>query len=272
MLYRRIPVWAGVVALALAAVFVAGFFRASEAGDAAPAPSATVSQDRKFARRGASMERVDAFQLAAKCDSVAGAYGGSPNFHVPTHLYRRAGEVSSKVESVIKAYKEIDGRMKSFGGEITEMEIVGSDEGRQGRIAVTVSTDRFNDFIDYSRGLGKVLSERITASARPKADGKGGKNVPSEDDVDPRELSIVTLSLVDEKIAKEVHQSRGMLATSFNRSASHFLAGMAVMVELFGWIAPYAIILGLVVVPIVVVRRFRRQPQEMSLGAEQIIR
>jgi len=273
MLYRKVPAWAGVLALALAAVFVAGFFHESAARQE-PAPGAPPS-----ARAGGyndALQPKAQTRLAARSPEPCmerGEFRGADlaaSFHVPANLYRRAGEFSCKVESVIKAYADIDKRIKTFGGEISEMEITGNDEGRRGRIACTVSTDRFNDFIDYARTLGKVLDERITATARPAA--KGGRHIEGSDDVDPRELSVVTLSLMDEKVAKEIHASKGMLATSFNRSASHFLAGIAVLVEIFGWIAPYAMMLALVVVPVVVVRRFRARREAMLAPGAEIIR
>jgi hypothetical protein len=274
MLYRKVPAWAGVLALALTAVFVAGFFHESRASHEAPACAPPVVRAGGY--NDALQQKPQMMRLAAreaayeKAESAGGARADAAFFHVPANLYRRAGEFSCKVESVIKAYADIDKRIKTFGGEISEMEITGNDEGRRGRIACTVSTDKFNDFIDYARTLGKVLDERITATSRPKP--QGGKHVPADDDVDPRELSIVTLSLMDEKVAKEVHESKGMLATSFNRSASHFLAGIAVLVEIFGWIAPYALMLALVIVPVVVVRRFRARREAILAPGAEIIR
>jgi hypothetical protein len=102
--------------------------------------------------------------------------------------------------------------------------------------------------------MGKVQSERITASKlRP---GVGGKDVDGA--VDARELSLVSIRMADEKVAQTVLESRGVLASSFDRSASHFLKGLAVIVELVGMILPF--VLGFVVLaaPLLAVRWLRR--------------
>lgn len=253
MLQRKIPTWAAAAALLLLTVFVAGFFHESAGRrSASPAPCAPAPAGRQAVLR--EVELAHAARV--------------PAVHVPDNLYRRAGDFSSKVESVIKAYAELDKKIAAFGGEITEMEITGNDDGRQGRISCTVASDKFNPFIDYVRTLGKVMAERITATARPRA--QGGRAIPGDDEIDQRELSLVTLALMDEKVAKDIQESRGMLAGSFMKSASHFMAGVAVLVEIFGWIAPYLLILALAFVPAVAVRHFRRRTNPDPLGAAQV--
>ncbi len=263
MVYKKVPTWATAAALLVTAVFVAGFFHESRAEGVRATPAADIKAPAcqpamTFAHK--APERRREMERAAAEGRMGGAVAG---FLVPDHLYRRAGEFSCKVDSVIDTYTAIDKDIKSFGGQITEMEITGNDDGRQGRISCTVSNDKFNAFITYVRGKGKVLAERITASSKPRARG-GNPNLPGDDDVDERELSLVTVQVVDEKIAKEVNESKGMLATSFSKSAGHFLAGLAVMVELFGWIAPYAMLLALIALPIVAVRRLRRTVQPLD--------
>ncbi len=277
MIYRRMPMWAVLAGFAVTAVFVAGFFHESKAAT----QSASVCDSRKDAfsdhageKQVPRLREADyANRAAAKFAAPEYAGGASGrldavSFSVPANLFRRAGEFSCKVESVIKAYEDIDKHMKDFGGEITEMEITGNDDGRQGRISCTVSTDKFNPCITYLRGLGKVLSERITASARPKSNGKT-QPTPDADEPDPRELSLISIQVLDERTAKEVMQSKGLLASSFHRSTSHFIAGLAVIVEGLGWIAPYLFIIGLLAAPIGVMRMLRRREQQV-VPLEQI--
>ena len=75
---------------------------------------------------------------------------------------------------------------------------------------------------------------------------------------DPRELSLVTLRMADEKVAPEVLESRGVLAASFDKSASHLLQGVAVIVEGVGYVLPFAIVLAFIFVPVFLAVRWRR--------------
>ena len=101
--------------------------------------------------------------------------------------------------------------------------------------------------------MGKVQSERITASKlRPGAGGREGEGA------DPRELSLVSIRMADEKIAQNVLESRGILASSFDRSASHFMKGLAVIVELVGMVLPFVLGFLALAAPILAARWIRR--------------
>jgi hypothetical protein len=103
--------------------------------------------------------------------------------------------------------------------------------------------------------MGKIQSERITASKlRPGQAGGGG----AVEALDPRELSLVSLRMADEKVAQSVLESRGVLAASFDRSSSHFLKGLAVLVEIVGLVLPFALALLGVALPFLIALRLRR--------------
>ncbi len=248
----NIPKWVLIPIVAVVGIFVAGFFYEGAAErSAAPEPG----MPKAAATRGASTAHMPACEAPTK---TTPGY-----FVVPDHLYHRTGEFTCRVESVISVYEAIDTDVrKLFGGKITSMEITGNDDGRQGTLQCAVSIDKFNDFITYIRKRGKILAERITASSKPPVRGE----VPANEEIDERELSLVTVRLMDEKVAKEVGESKGMLAASFSKSTGHFLSGLAVIVEGFGWVAPYAGILIALVLPIVIVQRIRRRHDEAVLG------
>jgi hypothetical protein len=71
--------------------------------------------------------------------------------------------------------------------------------------------------------------------------------------------------MADEKVAQSVLESRGILAASFDRSSSHFLKGLAVVVEAFGLILPFALALLGVAVPFLIARRIRRAKPALAV-------
>ena len=64
--------------------------------------------------------------------------------------------------------------------------------------------------------------------------------------------------MADEKIAPAVLESRGVLAASFGESASHFMKGLAVLVELFGYALPFVLAFLAIALPFLLVIRLRR--------------
>ena len=121
-------------------------------------------------------------------------------------------------------------------------------------LSVLIPSDHFREFVTYLREMGKVQSERITASrlkpGREPALGANGHDV--------RELSHVSLRMADEKVAQNVLESRGVLAASFDAGASHFMKGAAVMIEGVGYVLPFLMALIVMVVPFAIATRIRR--------------
>ena len=247
----NVPKWVLIPIVAVVGIFVAGFFRE---GAAEPRTAC----DPKPAEVCAKLAHAGAPACAMPCEAMRAS-----SIVVPDNLYHRTGDFTCKVESVIDTWQAIERDLaKLFGGKITSLEITGNDDGRQGTLQCAVSIDKFNEFNLYIRKKGKILAERITATSKPPA--RGAATQP--DEIDERELSLITVRLLDEKIAKEVGESKSMLAASFSKSTGHFLGGLAVIVEGLGWIAPYAGVLVALVLPIVIVQRIRRRHDEVVLG------
>ena len=169
--------------------------------------------------------------------------------------YKRAGDLTLRVADCTKAEDDLEARLVAIKGEILDMVMEGTEGSRTCTLSAVIPADQFRAFIVDLRKMGKVQSERITASKlRPgQAEGTAVAGGP-----DPRELSLVSIRMADEKVAPAVLESRGVLSASFDRSASHFMKGLAVMVELFGLILPFALAFGAVALPALVLLKVRR--------------
>ena len=168
--------------------------------------------------------------------------------------YKRAGDLSLRVADCTKAEDDLESRLTAIKGEILDMVMEGTEGSRTCTLSAVIPADQFRTFIMELRKMGKVQSERITASKlRP---GAGGKDV--EGAVDARELSLVSIRMADEKVAQTVLESRGVLASSFDRSASHFMKGLAVIVELVGMALPFVLGFLALGAPFLAVRWLRR--------------
>ena len=180
---------------------------------------------------------------------------------LPAGLYHRRADVSVEVEDTIAAYEELEKRVLKIRGEIVEVDIRGNDIGRQGRIHMEIPTERFNEFVAECRKMGKVMREQITAKRLPKRRAGDGASA----DPDPREIALVTMSLRDEKVAPQVEESRSLLAASFGKSTGHFMKGLAVIVELVGYILPFGLAFLVIAVPaLVAARRVRRRREAVA--------
>jgi hypothetical protein len=169
--------------------------------------------------------------------------------------YKRAGDLTLRVADCTKAEDDLESKLVSIKGEIIDMVMEGTEGSRTCTLSAVIPADQFRAFIVELRKMGKVQSERITASKlRPgQAEGSAAVGGP-----DPRELSLVSVRMADEKVAQTVLESRGVLATSFDRSASHFMKGLAVIVELVGLALPFLLALAAVAIPALVVLKLRR--------------
>lgn len=229
-------------------VFSAGFFHAEKAPALAQPP---------VAKRPVSSEteRCADLQLA-----------GAPAPAVPppprglmaltqSPAYKRAGDLSLRVADCTKAEDDLEAKLVTIKGEILDMVMEGTSGSRTCTLSVVIPADQFRGFIADLRKMGAVQSERITA-AKLKP-GQADK-AAAVGEADPRELSLVSIRMADEKIAQTVLESRGILASSFDRSASHFLKGMAVMVELVGLALPFVLAFLALAVPVLVFAKLRR--------------
>jgi hypothetical protein len=239
--------WAIVAGALLTGIFLSGFFYAeSKSPDAAPAACKLALE----APAGPATVAVAARVASEPAPAPRGllALTSSPS-------YRRAGDLTLRVADCTKAEEELEAKLVSIKGEIVDMLMEGTEGSRSCTLSALIPADQFRGFIADLRKMGKVQSERITASKlRPgQAEGAAGAGAP-----DPRELSLVSLRMADEKVAQTVLESRGVLATSFDRSASHLMKGLAVLVELFGLALPFLLALAALALPALVVLKLRR--------------
>jgi len=236
--------WAILAAGLVVLIFGAGFFHAERSPEARPvALRAPVNEE--------SSMRADAFS------ALKAGHPASAGLLALTSAagYRRAADLSLRVDDCTKAEDLLETKLQEIRGEIVEMLMEGTAGARTCTLSVVIPSDKFRAFIEDLRGMGKIQSERITASKlKPGQDGAAG----GVEGLDPRELSLVSLRMADEKVAQNVLESRGILAASFDRSSSHFLKGLAVLVEAFGLVLPFLLAFAVVAVPFLVALRLRR--------------
>jgi len=169
--------------------------------------------------------------------------------------YRRAGDLSLRVQDCTKAEEELELKLQEIRGEIVEMLMEGTAGSRTCTLSVVIPADKFRGFITDLRKMGSIQTERITASRLKPGQVEGGT---PEGGPNPRELSLVNLRMADEKVSLTVLEGRGVLASSFDRSSSHVLKGVAVLVEAFGFVLPFVLVFAGIVVPWLVLQRIRR--------------
>ena len=249
----------------LAVIFVAGFFH----GGPEPASARTVAKvpaeapamkreieeaSRDFISDKTARDPVfaEASKLARK-PAISGRVGSFLSLTTGPG-YRRAAQMSLKVEDCAKAEEGLETKLEELKGEILEMVMEGTEGSRTCMLSVLVPSDHFREFISHLRGMGTVQSERITASRLTP----GRNEPPPANGHDVRELSHVNLRMADEKVAQNVLESRGVLAASFDESASHFMKGAAVMVEGVGYVLPFFLALLVMAIPLVIAMRLRR--------------
>lgn len=245
------------------AVFLAGFTGGNlESPMQIPMPdmsmAPTVASSPPMAQRESTHNLNGAAQrimLSERADSIQKNLkpGGLLNL-VTAPGYRRAAEFTFRVTDCAKSEDALEVKLEEIKGEILEMVMQGTEGSRRCTISLTVPSDEFRDFVVYVREIGEMQAERITATRLRPGYGRGGD--PSG--VDPRELSLVTISMADEKVAPEIIESRGVLSKSFDRSTAHLLQGFAVIVEVIGYALPFAVVLTLVFLPIFLATRWRR--------------
>lgn len=236
---------------AIALIFLAGFFHSESAPAAqrAPAPCAVEVS-------GTNEMPPPMYDQLAKAMPAAKAEPKGLLALTNAPGYRRAADLTLRVDDCTKAEDLLETKLQEIHGEILEMLMEGTAGSRTCTLSVIVPTDKFRGFIADLRAMGKIQAERITASKlKPGTVGAAGG---AGEALDPRELSLVSLRMADEKVAQTVLESRGVLAASFDRSSAHFLKGMAVLVEIVGLALPFAMALGAVSVPFLIVLRIRR--------------
>ncbi|MBI3854485.1 MAG: DUF4349 domain-containing protein [Planctomycetes bacterium] len=227
-------------------IFTAGFFHAGSESPKAcrnseaagcPAPGAEAPE----------LRNQDLFKAPAGARGLL-AMTQSPG-------YKRAGDLSLRVADCTKAEDDLESKLTAIKGEIIDMLMEGTEGSRSCTLSAVIPADQFRSFITDLRKMGKVQSERITASKlRP---GQADRTAAAEG-ADPRELSLVSIRMADEKVAQTVLESRGVLASSFDRSASHFMKGLAVIVELVGLALPFGLAFIGLSLPVLLALRLRR--------------
>jgi hypothetical protein len=228
-------VGAGILVL-LSVVCLSGFFVGAATP---PAPKAVYRAE----AAGAVMEMADA----------APARPAGLLARVNSPEYRRTADLSLRVNDCVKAEDLLEGKLEKIRGEILDMLMEGTEGSRRCVLRVLVPSPSFRTFVSELREMGKVQAEKITASKI-----KGGSTSLAAEEVDPRELCLVSIRMADEKVAQTVLEGRGTLAASFDRSASHLMKGAAVLVEGVGYVLPFALVGVLLLVPALVIRRLRR--------------
>lgn len=165
--------------------------------------------------------------------------------------YKLQGECTMKVKAVLEMEESLKGLLTEHKGTIEQLEITGTERGRDGFAVLSVPSDRFDPFVKAVRGLGTMERERISAVAWKPAGNPSGDSVP--------EWAVVTLRFSDIASSPAVDESKGILATSFGRSASHFLKGIAVLVEAVGFVLPFLVAAILLFGPAFVVVKITRR-------------
>lgn len=167
--------------------------------------------------------------------------------------YKLQGECAIRVREVLAMELKLKAILEEHKGSIEQLEIVGTLRGREGFAILTLPTDRFDSFVSALRGLGKMEDERITAKALKPGSVEAASGV-----------SAVTLRFSDIDSSAAFDEGKGALATSFGRSASHALKGLAFLVETAGFMLPFVAAILLLVGPawlIVKIARRLRAPK-----------
>lgn len=169
---------------------------------------------------------------------------------VPTGpMYHREADFSLSVKDCISVEEQLEARASRVGGILLDLVLEGTDGARRGTVAFKIPSDKVNEFIREVRELGKILNERITARHVEASGGTGGGT----------EFSMVRVHIADEAVAPNTKEGQGVFAASFDKSAAHFLRGLAVLVEVAGFVLPYLLALALIGVPVLVAYRMRRR-------------
>jgi hypothetical protein len=248
----RFGLWASLAGGLVLLVFMAGFFHAESRSPEPPA--CRTAPDVGHQLYGAA---EPAREMPAVAAPMAKPPPGPRGLLAMTNSpgYKRAGDMSLRVKDCTAAEDALEAQLTKIKGEIIDMVMEGTSGSRTCTLSAIIPANEFRSFIADLRKMGEVQSERITASKlRPgQAEGAGVADGP-----DPRELSLVSVRMADEKVAQTVLESRGVLASSFDRSASHFMKGLAVIVELCGLALPFGLAFAALAVPVLVVLKVRR--------------
>jgi hypothetical protein len=239
--------WAILAGALVSLIFLAGFFYAEKSRCEAP-----------LALTSSELNACPTPPPAPACrpePRVADASGRGLLAMTSSPSYKRAGDLTIRVPDCTKAEDDLEAKLVAMKGEIVDMVMEGTEGSRTCTLSAIIPAEQFRSFITELRKMGKVQSERIMASKLRPGQAEGGIAAGAPD---PRELSLVSVRMADEKVAQMVLESRGVLATSFDRSASHFMQGLAVLVELFGLALPFVLALLALATPALVLLRLRR--------------
>lgn len=245
----------GTLVLALlGAVCLAGFFSgAAERSAPASCIEAPLAKSPRETAKPMAPPR-DGQYFEQRSSDVLPAVPAKPGLlaRVESPDYRRSAELALKVVDCVKAEDLLEEKLEKIRGEIVDMLMEGTEGSRRCTLRVLVPSPSFRGFVSELRAMGKVQAEKITAA---KIRGGGA---PAAGEPDARELCLVAVRMMDERVAAAVVEGRGNLASSFDRSASHLLNGLSVLVEGLGYVMPFALAAAAILVPALLMRRLRR--------------
>lgn len=190
-----------------------------------------------------------------RIDEYAGATAADHALISNPNRYRLSCECSLQVDAVLALEEQLKTLLKEHDGTIEQLEIEGNERGRAGFAVVSLPASDFDAFVRQVRELGRMIREHLSAVAyKPGGDtGAGGAAVAQ-----------VRIDFTDIHGSADVDESKGVLASSFDRGASHFLKGSAVLVEGFGYALPYLIFGMLAGVPLWGLARLRARRESAA--------
>lgn len=229
------------------AVCVAGFFQTdaiAEREGGGVAPARQVNEGRTAYSMTEDMEQgsLKAFTV----DSVPAPNRGVSNLSFGTEgrAYQRDASLSVRVNDVFDALAAIEKLVAGAKGTLETIDISGSPTTHDGRIRLAVPSDKFTEVFGKLRQLGDVLAERITAQMVTWNAGKGGSAVKDE----AIEVVRIELSLSDnpERLAKT--KVGAMMGAAWQKGLEHFAKGGAVLLEGAGYILPFVLSFGAILI------------------------
>ncbi len=167
-------------------------------------------------------------------------------FGTDGRAYQREASLSVRVNDVFEALASVEKLAGDAKGYLETIDVSGTPQTHDGRIRLTVPSDKFTEVFGALRKLGDLLTERITAQMVTGNRAVAGGAVKDA----AVELVRIDLALSDnpERLAKT--EVKGLLAGAWQRSMDHFGKGGAVLLEAFGYVLPF--LLSFVAILIVV--------------------
>lgn len=244
-----------------AAVSVAGFF-STDAMSERQAPGQRV-EGVVAAPQGPVWDQEGRAARSVGCMKAAEASSGAVadlSFGSDGRAYRREAALSLKVGDVFETLKAVEKQVADAKGYLESIDVNGTASTHDGRIRLAVPSDRFTEVFGALRRLGDLLNERISAQMVPwnRQDARGPKGQGDE----AVELVKIDLSLSDnpERVAKT--RVGALMGAAWEKGMDHFARGGAVLLEGAGYVLPFVLSFGAILILVgafgLVARLFRR--------------